>query len=212
MNLYMTHTYICIYIYIYTHICVYICMYRYVYTYIHTYVYVYIHIYIYIYTYIERESEREKRGMRYVWGYQTDPPPVATVPPPRYLPRLSYISQEKGISPPTYPTHRVFFCYCFWLSKKMISSPIPRRGVNLASSHQQLPPIFFPFWFCRRSISSPSASRGLGHLPTNISRQLSVVLFLQEKDIIPIRVEGTGFAAKTDEKALKVTKTSISLP
>ncbi|EOD29355.1 hypothetical protein EMIHUDRAFT_449875 [Emiliania huxleyi CCMP1516] len=32
---------------------------------------------------------------------------------------------------------------------------------------------------------------------------------LKEKDIIPLRVEGTGFAAKTDEKALKVTKTDV---
>jgi len=31
---------------------------------------------------------------------------------------------------------------------------------------------------------------------------------LKEKDIIPFRVEGTGFAAKTDEKALKVSKVS----
>lgn len=29
------------------------------------------------------------------------------------------------------------------------------------------------------------------------------------QDIIPLRVEGTGFAAKTDEKALKVTKTDV---
>lgn len=29
---------------------------------------------------------------------------------------------------------------------------------------------------------------------------------LKEKDIIPLRVEGTGFAAKTEEKQLKVTK------
>lgn len=28
---------------------------------------------------------------------------------------------------------------------------------------------------------------------------------LKEKDLIPLRVEGTGFAAKTDEKHLKVT-------
>ena len=28
---------------------------------------------------------------------------------------------------------------------------------------------------------------------------------LKEKDIIPIRTEGTGFAAKTDEKHLKVS-------
>lgn len=31
---------------------------------------------------------------------------------------------------------------------------------------------------------------------------------MKETDIIPFRVEGTGFAAKTDEKALKVTKFS----
>ena len=28
---------------------------------------------------------------------------------------------------------------------------------------------------------------------------------LKEKDIIPLKVEGTGFASKTDEKQLKVT-------
>ena len=32
---------------------------------------------------------------------------------------------------------------------------------------------------------------------------------LKDKDIIPLRVEGTGFAAKTDEKALKVTSKAV---
>ena len=30
---------------------------------------------------------------------------------------------------------------------------------------------------------------------------------LKDKDIIPLRIEGTGFAARTEERALKVTKT-----
>ena len=33
---------------------------------------------------------------------------------------------------------------------------------------------------------------------------------LKEKDLIPLRVEGTGFAARTDEKQLKVTSVTSS--